>query len=162
MGLRAARDEERTLAPWRVHGRYVRTCIPYLVLALLLVATPATGQRSAQVRAVVNVPTVSQLQTDAEEATISPTGTRTGQLRIRIKANRSWKVGIVATPGDGETVWYRLADEASFHQLDPGVETVVARGDGGRTTVTLEYRWEGASETAEGLPLRPTLTAEDF
>ena len=162
MGLRAVTERTIACLPGVAPGRDARV-FPVLlaVLVLLLSASPAAAQRAVAARAVVHVPTVSQLDVEPVSTTqSSATGARTGGVRLHVRANHRWKVMLTATSGV-DAVWVRRVGAARFERLEPGTTMVVARGVSGSETVALEYRCEGAP-SREALPFSPTLAAAEL
>lgn len=162
MGLRAATERMIGRLPGAAPGRGARV-FPLLlaVLILLLSASPAAAQRTVTARAVVHVPTVSQLNVEpVSMAPSSAAGARTGMVRLHVRANHRWKVMLTA-PSGVDAVWVRQAGATRFERLVPGTTMVVARGSRGSETFALEYRCEGAPPR-ELLPFRPTLAAAEL
>lgn len=163
MGLRA--EKERTREPLSgalpvVACRAATLLLPLLVL--LLSASPVAGQRSANARATIHIPTVSHLDvqpvaTSSRSASDEPTGT----LRVRVRANHEWKVVVAVPFGLERPVWVRTAGDGgseAYQRLEPGSEAVIAAGGGGATELRLQYLWEGDG-TSDVPPLRATLAA---
>lgn len=163
MGLRATKTATRQPTPGVAPGRIPRPGVLVLSLSILLLsASQVAAQRSATARAVVHVPTVSQL--DVQPVSSSPASssdTRTGLLRVRVRANHHWKVIVAVPAGLDEPVWVRVAGsgEGGSYRLEPGAETVIAAGDGGETEVRVEYRWDAAESDEQAVPLTYTLAS---
>jgi hypothetical protein len=70
-------------------------------------------------------------------------------------------VVLSAAVGGTETVWVRgsTGDAASYRELGPGGETVVATGGRGLTVVEIEYRRERTAASVAALPLIYTLAS---
>ncbi|MGK7312779.1 MAG: hypothetical protein ACN0LA_11130 [Candidatus Longimicrobiales bacterium M2_2A_002] len=161
MGLRAVTERTIGRVPGAAPGRGARFPLLLAVLILLLSASTAAGQRAVTARAVVHVPTVSQLDVEPVSTAQPPVnGARSGMLRLHVRANHRWKVMLTASSGV-DAVWVRRAGAARFERIEPGTTMVVARGLSGFETVALEYRCEGAS-SREVLPFRPTLAAAEL
>lgn len=164
MGLRAELERTRWLDPGATPGRAFRVLAPLLaLLVLLLSAAPAEAQRRATGRAVVQIPTVSQLDVQPVTTTLaSSSDVRTGLLRVRVRANHEWKVVVAVPTGLDKAVWVRAVGGAAtdYRRLEPGTETVIASGDRGETEIRIEYRWDdrGSAEGA-ALPLTYTLAS---
>ena len=182
MGLRAVMNRTRGRLPGAAPGRDpCASALLFAVLALLLSASSAAAQRAVAARAVVHVPTVSQLDvepvatprpsttgasttgasaTGASATGASATGALAGVLRLHVRANHRWELMLTVPTGVG-AVRVRRTGATEFERLEPGATMVVARGARGSETVALEYRCEGAASVQQGLPVRPTLAAAE-
>lgn len=164
MGLRAA-WKDRVRQPDGPSGRRA-LCACAVVVSAAFLTFPAvlSAQRVATGRAVVEVPSVAQLDVESHDPVVEATssGQETGVFQIRVRANHTWKVVLAAPVGTEAPVWVRVRGEAGtdYRRLDPGSETVVASGQGGERVLEVEYRWEpAASTTVASIPLTYTLAS---
>jgi hypothetical protein len=128
------------------------------VPVLVLLAAPLSAQRAATSAVSIRIPTVSQLEVEADETSLE-SGEWAGVFRIRVRANHAWKLVLTASPDLGETIRVRVGGGSSpFLALAPGEEMAVTTGHRGRTMVEVEYRREGTAPTVASLPLVYTLT----
>lgn len=131
-----------------------------LALALtLFVAVPLPAQQIAVAHVTVHVPELMALDVVSHDPAWRRTrseGEAQGAVRIRVSANRSWKVMVSGADEAGVApVWVRLASATSsavagareFLRIS-GVRTELARGGpGGEIEVVLDYRWAARSLT---------------
>lgn len=164
MGLRAVLDTEGSRTGAVASYRAIRaSASAVLLVGMILVAGPASGQRVAMANALVQVPAVSELDVVlAVSGTSGETGveSQAGVFRVRVRANHGWRL-VVATAADAEgTVWVRNAADGSvaYQPLEPGMELGVASGDRGETVLDVEYRIEtGTAGSIGSHPLTYTL-----
>ncbi|MDX1675297.1 MAG: hypothetical protein R3314_10925 [Longimicrobiales bacterium] len=127
--------------------------------AVLLLAGPAEAQRAAGVGAFVEVPAVAQLDVQPVAVSGGETGERSGLLRIRVRANHTWKLMVTAVPGAGVVeVRSSGTGHAATHRLQPGSETSIAAGGRGSFVLEVEYRWDSGARATE-LPFTYTLAS---
>lgn len=163
MGLRAEKEgtrESHSGAVPVLASPAATLLLPLLVL--LLSASAVAGQRSANARATIHIPTVSHLDVQpVPTSSWSASEESTGTLRVRVRANHEWKVVVAVPVGLERPVWVRTVGEGgseAYQRLEPGSEAVIATGGGGATELRVQYRWEG-DEASDVPPLRATLAA---
>ncbi|MFO7893912.1 MAG: hypothetical protein R6U63_09265 [Longimicrobiales bacterium] len=163
MGLRAALDAERDRQPGSRRGRAMRASTVFAPVLAVLLAGPLGAQQSATSTAVVQVPSISQLDVASHERLAAEAGEQAGVFRIRVRANHAWKVVVTAPVGIDGSVYVRATEHGpvEYRRLDPGAETVVASGGRGEVLVEVEYRREGDAAVIASAPLIYTLAALD-
>lgn len=126
--------------------------LAFVLLLLGSAMLPATAQIQVAARTTAYVPEVMQLEVLAHD----PAGGRAqadheapGAVRLRVWANRGWKVVVSGAVEDEAPLWVRVSAsegavrdcERDFVRVSGSRTELVRGGPGGNTTLTVDYRW---------------------
>ena len=160
MGQRATRYGARRGTGAGASGRALRASVLVAALAVLVMAAPVRAQQAAVGGALVEIPSVSELDVVSAEHTLSSSGEAVGTLQVRVRANHRWSLVLASAGSADSAVEVRVSSGAGgFERLGPGSQAVVYSGQRGETIVELQYRTDSMIDPTS-LPLTYTLATD--